>query len=1279
MMQRIGIDIGTSSIKLIVLDQEKMACQQLRCHNGAVQETLLQMLQEMQPEIKQGPVFLGVTGQGAESMQKLIPQIERIEEIPAVTCGIQQIAPEAKSIIDIGCQNARYITGISGRVPQFAMNEHCAGGTGSFFEAQMSRLGLDMHQYSDLVAQAETIPNMSGRCAVFAKSDMIHRQQEQVPVADIMLGLCYAMVRNFKAVVMGRLPVEKPVALCGGVAENQGVVRALKDILQLNEEELLIPDSFRYAGAIGAAVLTEQMIDCMELSDVMQKRDGSAADSSGRLSRLPAEQQAAMDAEPWPATLPEDGCYLGIDIGSTSTNLVLVDRTRKLLAYQYLRTGGNPMQAVETGLHALKQRYGDNLPVLAVGVTGSGRERIGKMLKADVVRDEITAQARAAVYASPEADTVFEIGGQDSKYISLKGGQIDQFQMNKICAAGTGAFIEEQASSMGVAIEAFGPLALTAEQPVELGDRCTVFIESAIASATAQGASRAEVAAGLCHSIVQNYLNKVVGNRPVGQHIVLQGGVAYNPGIVAAFRHRYGERLHVSPVFAVSGAFGVALLAAEATGDREKIRPVALDETELAVQKPYRVKQEKSLLLKDYEPICHPDKKTVGVPYALMIHKFFPMANAFFKELGFNVLLSSATSEKTIALAQQLARSETCYPVKLIYGHMQELAEQHVDYIFMPSVRTMKHETSKVANNYGCVYMQTAPKLIYDAMQLEKQGITLLNPVFDLDFGQQAMAVSMVALGESLGFSKPRCMKALLSGAMAVRKHTAMVEKQGQMMLEQLKSSEKMLVIITRNYGIADPVLNMGIPQLLQERGYKVLTLSHLPAHDLDLSADHPDLCWPFGQHILSGAKIIKNHPNLYAVYLTNHGCGPDTMLSHLFREEMGDKPYLHIEVVEHFSRIGVITRIEAFLNSLEQRPACALPENFNLKQVSTTQLQISGNIQKEPTLLIPDIGVYGKLLAHYYAAQQIKTELIPAGQAEMNLGLTETSSKEYAAFTLLLGTALQAARKFTDAQLLLPHTEGAEADNQYGRVTDAILRKNGLALPVYSPCLEQLPQTAQDFSALFHTLLAGDVYYALPPAMRDQVVFEKIPSVAELMQLAEQAGTMQNDTTPYLAAVGDPICLFGIASPILQRLEQDGYQLHRMPVTEYLLYLWKKTVDPKKTEQILQQCQDTLLKFSRALGSRSPFSDTLFAKADANGPMGRFAGGNGSYRFEKLLQEKGRASGVLSIAPQYENTEIILGMQTQLADIPIYHMEIGNRWENSDWERLRSFLYYTK
>ena len=1286
-MNGIGLDCGNTTVKLVLLSPTgELLWSKIAAHRGSAIPAARRLLGELlqwDSGVCGCPVVL--TGSAGERLLEICPGLSNLGDIPAIHRGMILLAPEARSVIEIGSQSARFLTGFGSELPpQFAVNEHCAGETGSFFEDQMSRLGLRIEDYSNLVAQAESIPRLSGRCAVFAKTDIIHRQQEGIPTPDILLGLCYAMVRNYKAVIVRSLPVERPVALCGGVVQNAGVVQAVKAVFGLEEEDLIIPDPFLHAAAVGAALAAQEAETC-SMGELLASLCGQPAAAGRLVRRSPLSQPAGVSLTD-PASsgvIPLEGCALGIDVGSTSTDLVLMDPDGGLIDFQYLRTAGDPEGAVRRGLEHLRERFGE-LPLLAVGVTGSGRERIGRLIGADAVRDEITAQARAAVHWVPDADTVFEIGGQDSKYISLQGGQVADFQMNKICAAGTGSFVEEQAARMGIPLEEFGPLALTAQAPVELGERCTVFIETAIQSALAQGASQAEVAAGLCQSIVRNYLHKVVGSKLVGRRIVLQGGVAYNPGIVAAFRQEFGDRLTVSPCFSISGAFGVALLALETaegpsrfhgfTGQGEE-SPALSPEVQRNIAFYQRGPQ---LLLEGYDPAPVPRRKTVGVPFALMIHKFFPMANAFFRHLGYNVLLSPPTNEEIIRLSQQTAQAETCYPVKLIHGHMAWLAEQGVDYIFLPSIHTMKHETSRVEHNYGCVYMQTAPRLAARALRLEERGITLLNPVFDLDFGQEAMASAMLGLGKQLGIPKVRCLPALMSGAQAVRRHTAAVEKQGRDLLASLGPEDKVLVLITRNYGLSDPVLNMGIPRLLLERGYKVLTLSHLPAHDLDLSADHPNLYWPFGQHILSGAKLVGHHPNLYAVYLTNHGCGPDTTLSYLFRQEMGEKPYLHIEVDEHFSPVGVITRIEAFLQSLESRPVRPLPEGFRLTAVpSHPTAVVAAPDRTRGPLYVPDLPPFTPYLLDYFRhTRGVEARAMPLGGHSLALGRAETSSKEYLPFPALLGGILDIALRETGPfQGLLPATQGAEADGQYPWAAESVLRRRGLErVTLAAPVLERLPETASDPDLLLRAVLTGDVLLCAPPDRRTELAPAHIPAWEELEALAGGIGALPSSGRA-LAAVGEPFTLFALHDGVLDTLEQERWQLLRAPLGEYLWFLWRdagSALDGSWAKRMAD--------LGRLLGMRSIFSPDLeVLRGEANRLLPGFAGANGRYRIAKALELGCRSSGVLTLSPRYENTATVLDMTGALEGFPHFHLAMDNDWDEGAWSRLNSFLYYLK
>ena len=517
-MLSLGMDIGTSTVKLVLLRDGAMAKQWMAVHHGNPFVCLKKGLSTLELAMDT-PFSLCVTGSNTEALLEQDSAIPSLGDIPAIVEGVRWIIPQVGSIIEIGSQGARFITDLQSRAPQFAVNEHCAGGTGSFFEDQMSRVGCKLEDYSSLVEQAQSVPRLSGRCAVFAKTDIIHRQQEGVSTPDILLGLCYAMIHNYKATIVRRLPVCKPVVFCGGVTCNSGVIRAIRDVFDLTEEELIVPEEARFEAAIGAACKAEGAFTLAQLDALLNDAMATRSTTTGlpRLELLPGTDLSEPKAT---GVLPEKGCALGIDIGSTSTDLVLVGPEGELVDFQYLRTAGDPEGAVRKGLASIRQRFGD-IRFTAVGVTGSGRERVGKRIGADAVRDEITAQAKGAAHWVPEVDTVFEIGGQDSKYISIRDGEVVDFQMNKICAAGTGSFVEEQAARMGIPLAEFGPLALSAEHPAALGERCTVFIETAIASAVAEGVSQAEIAAGLCHSIVQNYLHKVVGSKPVGQHIVL--------------------------------------------------------------------------------------------------------------------------------------------------------------------------------------------------------------------------------------------------------------------------------------------------------------------------------------------------------------------------------------------------------------------------------------------------------------------------------------------------------------------------------------------------------------------------------------------------------------------------------------------------------------------------------------------------------------------------------------------------------------------------------------
>ena len=1336
-MYSLGIDLGASTIKVVRLQENEVVYKEIRRHYGRI----LPVLKEMLSIACQDPeewMAVGVTGSNARILMEEEPSVFYLGDIPAVTEGVKFLQPGSGSVIEIGSQGARFITNLQEKAPDFAVNEHCAGGTGSFFEDQMSRLGMKMEDYSDVVRQARSIPRLSGRCAVFAKTDIIHRQQEGVTTPDILLGLCYAMIRNYKATIVKNLPVKKPVVFTGGVTENAGMGQAIREVFGLSEEELVIPELARFSGAIGVAVhayqkafewcskeeasqekiaedpaLQEYFVNRRILEMVMKTGEEKLKGRRSSLPKLVLREGTDLSEPVATGVIPADGCALGIDIGSTSTDLVLTDQRGNIIDFQYLRTAGNPEKAVRTGLSSIRERFGE-IVFTAVGITGSGRERLGRMMGADAIKDEITAQAKAAAFVDPQVDTVFEIGGQDSKYISIQDGEVCDFMMNKICAAGTGSFVEEQAARMDIPIADFGPLALTSDNPAELGERCTVFIETAITSAESSGASQADIAAGLCHAIVKNYLHKVVGTKRVGDHIVLQGGVDYNPGIVAAFQSAYGEKVTVSPVFSISGAYGAAILAYESMGITVSAASMdqkpAKNSTFLGFDFPAternpqemteEIRKNKALYkmagqfsIRGYDATIDPKKKTIGVPLVLVMFKFFTLANEFFKDLGYNVVLSHTSNEETVQLSQQYAQGETCYPVKLVYGHMMDLAKQKVDYIFLPNIHTIKHPHAHAAHNYACPYMQTAAKSVFDSLHLADQGIKLLSPVFDLDLGAPAMAKAMIGVGQSLGFSKPRCLKAMIKGGLAVQKNMEDTEKLGAEIMADLKPDDKVLVIITRNYGYADPILNMGIPNILLSKGYKVMTLGYIPGMSLDVSKDYPNMYWPFGDHLLSGAKIVAHHPNLYAVYLTNHGCGPDTLVNHMFREEMGDKPYLQIEVDEQYSAVGIITRIEAFLNSISHRPPVEMPKDFNILDVKMKPANIKYKPDPEKTLVLPDLGYHTWYLENYFEqCGYKKRRSLPKYSREILMkGRAETNSKEYLPFPVLLGQILTLLEETPEEeqrnmQFLIPFNEGADADGQYARAVRTVLDRKGYEhVDIIAPILETLPVTAENPDLLMQALVCGDILYSADQEMREDKRYRSLlpdGTLHDWKDLRRWAKEVGEDSTYHksLGLVGTPASLISLNEGILEQLEYEGIQCHRAPLSEMMLFLWKEAAENEKVAELLKKWEKQLAIVHDRLGERSSFSPDLGAlQKSADKYLSDYSGANGRYRYAKALEMSETNRGIMMMAPRYENTAMILNMRGlhDHCQAPVYDLSLDGDFDEAGWEKLRSFLYY--
>ncbi len=544
-------------------------------------ETLRQIIEAVGPDSIQA---VCLTGSGSTLAAARLG-CQTVNEFKAIATGASAIGLKVRTIFEMGGESSKYLRlelnedGSYGII-DYATNGDCAAGTGSFIDQQALRLKFAVEDVGQICLDADRAAQVAGRCSVFAKSDMIHAQQKGYSPSEVLRGLCNAVARNFRTAVVRSHPVEPPVAFIGGVAHNSAVNRAMRETFDLDESQMIIPEAFSHLPAIGAAVTASKEKNQFDLSGIEEISADARANSAAPSTMAPLSMENVIllrdrvepiEPEAWAERI--EG-YLGLDIGSVSTNLVILDTEGNLIHEIYTQTQGRPIEVVCDALDQLRQRWQGKLVIRGVGATGSGRELIGQLVGADTINDEITAHKTGATYIGTKMlggripDTIFEIGGQDSKFISLQDGVVVDFTMNEACAAGTGSFLEERAEELDIAIiDEFAELALSSKAPLRLGERCTVFMERDVNSHMQQGAAKADIVAGLAYSVVQNYINRVVRGRKIGETIFFQGGTAYNDAVAAAFASVCGKEIIVPPHNGVIGAIGAALLARDKMAD----------------------------------------------------------------------------------------------------------------------------------------------------------------------------------------------------------------------------------------------------------------------------------------------------------------------------------------------------------------------------------------------------------------------------------------------------------------------------------------------------------------------------------------------------------------------------------------------------------------------------------------------------------------------------------------------------------------------------------------
>ena len=991
----VGIDAGSVSLNAIVINQDKNILYEApyKRHMGRVEEEALCLIQDLQGRLGQEHILaFAFTGNHGQKISERVGGFYEFETISQVL-GSLLMRPDARAIISMGGQDTALFQihhdSKGWELEYFNTNGPCASGTGSFLDQQAQRLATSIYSsekdgsqnqidriltdFITLGLQSTKPANVACRCTVFTKSDMIHLQNKGERLQDIIYGLHVGNARNYMSTIVSNRILENPILFIGGLSLNELQVRAFKAYFP----ELLVPPHNTSVGALGVALhalelgirnrLNLEALESGETAD--QEKLPTAPKLEIKETRFPEDNDL-----PGVAFSRKIPVYLGIDIGSTTTKYAVVTEDRQIIDKHYVHTQGKPIEVTQKLLKRIFDMLGDRVEILGVATTGSGRNVVGDFLNADLIIDEITAHARGAVEIDRAVDTIFEIGGQDSKYISITNANPLDFDMNKVCAAGTGSFLHELANKHGINIVGeFQKIALSSDRPVKLAERCTVFMESDLVSYHQKGVPREDLIGGLCYAIVHNYLNRVVGKRKIGRKVMFLGGPSLNKGVVAAFEDVLGRGLIVPRHREVLGAFGAALCLQERIAverrERSTFRGLAsaiedrMDYTEKVCSADSNCHNQCKLKIYDFDgrksvwggecgryevvrskgkkqanlfkvreeiwtdamsgvfeelkekPLMEVDgRPTVGIQRALYTLQTGVMWAHFFDRLGYRLVLTPSTNSRISSSGIESMTAETCYPIKVSHGHVKELSGK-TRFLFLPSIVTMPTPTEQ-ETGFFCPLVQANQYMVRAALDLDMERV--LNPVIHLKYDLSTLALELTEqMAAKIGRSRRQIKEALEVALQRQSEFTQNLLRKGKEVLEGHDPSEPMVVVTGRPYNLHDERLNLRMGQNLAKIGVAAMPMDFMDVSSIDLS-DFPNMYWGIGAQILRAAKFIRSRPNFFGLHLTNFSCGADSFIEHFYKYIMQEKPYLILELDEHSAVAGVMTRLEAFRNVIE-------------------------------------------------------------------------------------------------------------------------------------------------------------------------------------------------------------------------------------------------------------------------------------------------------------------------------------------------------------------------
>ncbi len=1075
---RMGLDIGSTTVKLVVLDTEnKMIYSDYRRHLSDIRSSLLQLLEDCHKMLGDNRMTISMTGSGGLSLSKQL-KLPFVQEVVACAKAVRTLLPETDVAIELGGEDAK-ITYFTGGMEQ-RMNGSCAGGTGAFLDQMAVLLDTDAAGLNEYAKRHRSIYPIASRCGVFAKTDIQPLINDGARKEDIAASILQAVANQTISGLACGKPIRGRIAFLGGPLHYLSELRSrFIESLKLTEEMSLVPEHSQLYVAIGAA-LTETKKNAVTLGELCNRLNRIPKSSEEEIRKLPSLFGSQEEYEAFLTRHQQFGIargmldtyeghtYLGIDAGSTTTKLVLLGEKKELLFTRYCSNEGDPLGKLTGLLQELYQQLPKKATISGCTVTGYGEALVKAAFHADYGEIETIAHYKAAKYFLPEVDFILDIGGQDMKCLRIREGAISSILLNEACSSGCGSFLEGFAKSLHISMEEFVRSALLAKAPVDLGTKCTVFMNSKVKQAQKEGVERGDISAGLSYSVIKNAIYKVIKLRDMselGKHILVQGGTFLNDAVLRAFELVTGRNAIRPEIAGLMGAFGAALIALErnqksaakelhshllckdalasfsvrstnrrcegctnqclltihvfsdgerfTTGNRcEKANGAAKQSREHLPN----LMEYKNKRTFQYRPLSTEQafRGDIGIPRVLNLYENYPFWFTLFTKLGFRVILSSPSNKQLFERGMETVPSEsTCYPAKLCHGHIIDLIERGVDTIFYPAIVYEKAEYKEASNHYNCPIVISYPEVIRNNIDLiRERNIRILSPFLSLD--NRAVLVQRLTeelQGFRIGMAE---MRIAVRAAYEERdNYKKEMQRKGEETLEYLRKEHKRGIVLCGKPYHSDPEINHGIADLINSYGMAVLTedsIAHLAKVRQKLRVVDQ---WVYNSRLYRAAALVAEEPQLELIQLNSFGCGLDAVTSDQIEELLaaGGKLYTILKIDEGNNLGAIRIRIRSLKAAIEEREKQPVMGKA-LPMVTAPPVFIK-EMRQTYTILAPQMApIHFELVQEAAEASGYHMEVLPeADQGAVEEGLKYVNNDACFPAILMIGQLIQALK----------------------------------------------------------------------------------------------------------------------------------------------------------------------------------------------------------------------------------------------------------------------------